>query len=464
MDYALRYYGDFKAFRQEKEKKSFLPTLAEIFEGNVDLVIEAEQVRQAQENDSTLGTMVSAFVGIISSLMHLFMRAAVTLGRFILANPAIRATLGVAALGTGAYALLTKGKSSDKKDEEDDEQAVEIASSWSPSVAKVVVPDTGENIVPVTVSSPVPEPKSEIVKPKAPPKPVVKPQKVPPREEIKPKEVKKPVVAPKKVEAKPKEEIKPKQKPKPKRKSPNLTNMSPKARKKASIIQAVVEGAEEVGVDPKVMLGIVKAESSFGQFTKNSASSATGIFQILPSTWREHYPKFSKKYHIPKNDPNDPESAAVFSAAYVKEVLNPIVKKIKGKDATAADLYMLYVFGPGGGAALIREFVKDPNALSATVHSKRSYGPAQIKANPTFFYRKDGSPKTLTETFALADSKVAFSQAEKVQIEPFVKPKAQTESYDEEENSEGSVNFGQEPEKDYEIVSTKQGRLVKVEK
>ena len=460
MDYALRYYGDFKAFRQEKEKKSFLPTLAEIFEGNVDLVIEAEQVRQAQENDSTLGMMISAFVGIISSLMNVFMRAAVTLGRFILANPAIRATLGVAALGTGAYALLTKGSSSDEKDEEDDKQAVEIASSWSPTVAKVVVPDTGENVVPVIVSGPVPEPKPEIVKPKAPPKPVATPQKAPSKVETKP------VAVTPKEEIKPKVEVKPKevkQKPKPKRKKPSLTNMSPKARKKASIIQAVVEGAEEVGVDPKVMLGIVKAESSFGQFTKNSASSATGIFQILPSTWREHYPKFSKKYHIPKNDPNDPESAAVFSAAYVKEVLNPIVKKIKGKDATAADLYMLYVFGPGGGAALIREFVKDPNALSATVHSKRSYGPAQIKANPTFFYRKDGSPKTLAETFSLADSKVAFSQAEKVQIEPFVKPKAQSE-YSEEEESEDSVHVGQEPEKDYEIVSAKQGRLVKVEK
>ena len=242
------------------------------------------------------------------------------------------------------------------------------------------------------------------------------------------------------------------------------TDMTKSIYKKASVIRSVVEGAKAVGVDPNTMLGIVKAESSFGQYTRNTASSAQGIFQILPSTWRQYYPQFAQKYGIPKNDPNDPESAAIFSAAYVKEVLNPIVRKAKGDDATAADLYMLYVFGPAGGASLIKEYAKNPKAYSATVHSKRSYGRSQIKANPTFFYHKDGTPKTLAETFGLAKSKVAFTNNEKVALQSFsVKPTNNVQPHG-ETVVPPTYALGQDIEDDYELVRNKEGRLVKVKK
>ena len=241
-------------------------------------------------------------------------------------------------------------------------------------------------------------------------------------------------------------------------------DMTKSIHKKASVIRSVVEGAKVVGVDPNLMLGIVKAESSFGQLTRNKASSAQGIFQILPSTWRQYYPRFARKYGIPKNDPNDPESAAIFSAAYVKEVLNPIVRKAKGDDATAADLYMLYVFGPAGGAALIKEYAKNPNAYSAAVHSKRSYGQDQINKNPTFFYHKDGTPKTLAETFGLAKSKVAFTNSEKVALQSFsVKPANSVQPHG-ETAVPPTYALGQDIEDDYELVRNKEGRLVKVKK
>ena len=242
------------------------------------------------------------------------------------------------------------------------------------------------------------------------------------------------------------------------------TDMTKSIYKKASVIRSVVEGAKVVGVDPNLMLGIVKAESSFGQYTRNTASSAQGLFQILPSTWRQYYPQFAQKYGIPKNDPNDPESAAIFSAAYVKEVLNPIVRKAKGDDATAADLYMLYVFGPAGGASLIKEYAKNPNAYSATVYSKRSYGQSQINANPTFFYHKDGTPKTLAETFGLAKSKVAFTNSEKVALQSFSVKPANNVQQQGETVVPPTYALGQDIEDDYELVRNKEGRLVKVKK
>lgn len=247
--------------------------------------------------------------------------------------------------------------------------------------------------------------------------------------------------------------------------TPAPKDMTRVIRKKASIIRSVTEGAKVVGVDPNLMLGIVKAESSFGQNTYNTASSAQGIFQILPSTWKEYYPRFAKKYGIPKNDPNDPESAAIFSAAYVKEVLNPIVRSVKGEDATAADLYMLYVFGPAGGKALIQEYTKNPNAYSAEVHRKRSYGQKQINANPSFFYFKNGAPKTLAQTFNLARSKVALTEGEKIELKSVSVPKPPTQVTQGTASQNPNAIMGTEGNpKDYDIVHNKDGRLVKVER
>ena len=244
---------------------------------------------------------------------------------------------------------------------------------------------------------------------------------------------------------------------------PQPQDLSSLIKKRASTIESTIKAAKSVGVDIDTMLGIVKAESSFGSNTYNPYSSAQGPFQILKSTWNQYYPQFAKKYGIPKNDPNDPESAAIFSAAYVKDVLNPIVRRIKGRDANAAELYMLYVFGPAGGASLIREFNRDPQGLSAPLHSKRSYGPAQIRSNPTFFYHKDGSPKTLAETFGLAQSKVAFTEKEVIQLQSFAKKKEQRVIKESHQGKKRPPMFDSEAEQDYrEIVQSRRGYLVGV--
>ena len=244
---------------------------------------------------------------------------------------------------------------------------------------------------------------------------------------------------------------------------PQPQDLSSLIKKRASTIESTIKAAKSVGVDIDTMLGIVKAESSFGSNTYNPYSSAQGPFQILKSTWNQYYPQFAKKYGIPKNDPNDPESAAIFSAAYVKEVLNPIVRKIKGRDANAAELYILYVFGPAGGASLIRDFNKDPQGLSAPLHSQRSYGPAQIRSNPSFFYHKDGSPKTLAETFGLAQSKVAFTEKEVIQLQSFAKKKEQRVIKESHQGKKRPPMFDSEAEQDYrEIVQSRRGYLVGV--
>ena len=246
--------------------------------------------------------------------------------------------------------------------------------------------------------------------------------------------------------------------------APRVHDMSGTIRKQQSVIESIVEGAKIVGMDPATMLGIAKAESAFGKYTRTSASSAQGIFQILPSTWRSHYPLFARKYGIPRNDPNDPKSAAIFSAAYAKEILLPKVESAKGGRGTAADLYMMYVFGPAGGVSLIREYAKNSNAYSYEVHQTREYGRAQIRANPTFFYHRDGSPKTLAETFALAQSKVTFTQKENVELSPYIAPAPVEQPATGNQQRLPSSPAQQKAVSDYDIVKAPKGTLVKVMK
>lgn len=178
--------------------------------------------------------------------------------------------------------------------------------------------------------------------------------------------------------------------------------------KNSSVIDSIVEGARIVGVDPKLMLQLAKAESAFGANTAQSQSSAKGIFQIIDSTWAQHQSQFSQKYGIPLTSPYDPLSASVFSAAYVKDVIEPKL----GYEPSATDVYMMYVFGPAGGKNLLDERRKDPNQLSVDVQSKKGYGSAQIRANPAYFYDRQGRAKTLEETYQTAVSRLTFTKSE----------------------------------------------------
>ena len=185
--------------------------------------------------------------------------------------------------------------------------------------------------------------------------------------------------------------------------------------KNRAIVEATIEASDKIGIDPSLMLGVLRAESSYGQFTKNEKSSASGAFQIIHSTWNTYYDRFNKLYGIPKNDPNDPESSAIFSAAYMKHVLMPEIEKVK-KQPNATDYYLLYVFGPAGGAQIIKNFEENPDRAAAPIHGENTYGWAQIRANPTYFYNKDGSYKTYRELYNTARSRTTFSQAEKLAL------------------------------------------------
>lgn len=206
-------------------------------------------------------------------------------------------------------------------------------------------------------------------------------------------------------------------------------------RRNASLMDSLYIAAEKVGLEPEILFSFARAESAYGARQSGADSTAKGPMQIIDSTWRYHYPDFNKKYGIPKNDPRDPLSAAIFSAAYIKDVLMPVAKKIVQKPATA-DLYALYVFGPGGGRSLLRAYYNNPNDLAYLKVREEA-----VRSNVNLFYA-DGKrrqiPYTLAQTYGLLQTKTTITEMERVAIGETVSVKRK----DEEEGAPQLPNNG----------------------
>lgn len=217
--------------------------------------------------------------------------------------------------------------------------------------------------------------------------------------------------------------------------------------KNQSSLQAVAEGAKIVGIDPLIPLSIAKAESMFGAYNTSNLSSARGILQITQSTWNSLYPRFNKKYGIPKNDRSDPLSASIFSSAYIKDILYNAVKSVKS-DPDLTDIYISYVFGASGGKRMISEYINNPNQYSADIMGK-----AQVQANPNLFF-KNGSKLTLGETRELLKSKIALTSMESMTLEKNVIQQINEESdfIDETPNGETYI---QSPMHDRQFIIRK---------
>ena len=218
--------------------------------------------------------------------------------------------------------------------------------------------------------------------------------------------------------------------------------------KNQSALQAVAEGARIVGIDPYIPLSITKAESAFGSLTSNSMSSARGILQITQSTWNSLYPRFNKKYGIPKNDRSDPLSAAIFSSAYIKDILYDAVKSVKS-DPDLTDIYMTYVFGASGGKRLISACVSNPNQYGADI--MRS---AQVKANPNLFY-KNGTKLTVAETRNLLKSRIALTSMESIALDKYVVKDNEEEESKPIDESKEKAYYIQSPMHDRQFVIRK---------
>lgn len=164
-----------------------------------------------------------------------------------------------------------------------------------------------------------------------------------------------------------------------------------------SVKDTIIAAAKAVGVDPSLMGIMAKIESTFNPNAVNSATNAAGLFQFLPSTWKDMIRLYADRYGVPKDaKPTDPVAASLFGASYVKWNQEQVEPKI-GRPMNATDIYAAHFLGHAGAAKLLRS---DPNAIAAEVFPKAA------RSNPAIFYR-GGSPITIAELYKKLDDKVS---------------------------------------------------------
>lgn len=158
---------------------------------------------------------------------------------------------------------------------------------------------------------------------------------------------------------------------------------------RGDVKKIITDNASKVGVDPAIMQVISAQESGLIPTTRNK-EGATGLFQFMPSTWRE----MSQKYGLAGADPTDPNANAYLGAQLMKQSLNEI-SQFK-PNPTGLDGYMLHWFGPTGGPKVLKA---DPNTPITKIGLSDSVYKSKTNTALMFKDQARTQPKTVGEFY-----------------------------------------------------------------
>jgi hypothetical protein len=159
----------------------------------------------------------------------------------------------------------------------------------------------------------------------------------------------------------------------------------------------IFEKAEEYGLNPIALAGLINAESSGREHPPTSSAGAEGIMQVLPTTFNE----LKREGLIPQNanihNPSDNIDAAM---ALMQRIIDNLQQKygLTSDDIaslTAAHLYMFHNLGQYGGERIVAA------SMGYTIEDVLMYN-----ASTNLFERRDvtsGSP--IAEIYAAAINK-----------------------------------------------------------
>ena len=109
------------------------------------------------------------------------------------------------------------------------------------------------------------------------------------------------------------------------------------------IDQIIQAAADEFGVDAEFMRTLAGPESGYNPTAVNRLSDAEGLYQFLPSIWRNMVERYGAEMGIAEADIADPNANARMAARAIRDEYYPIL----GDDASPTDLHMAHFFGPG---------------------------------------------------------------------------------------------------------------------
>lgn len=157
--------------------------------------------------------------------------------------------------------------------------------------------------------------------------------------------------------------------------------------------KGVVQNAPEYVDDYYDRVAFV--ESSNNPKAKSKTSSAAGLFQFTEDTWNEYVKKMGKRYSL--DDRFDPNKALEVMKFKTQDISNRLKQTLK-RDPNHTEKYMAHFMGVSGARKFLQASPFDPVDKVAT--------PAQLKANRSVFFDKDGNPKTVLEVFEFFEDKL----------------------------------------------------------
>ncbi len=193
----------------------------------------------------------------------------------------------------------------------------------------------------------------------------------------------------------------------------------------SSVEQAIANAAQRTGVDFDFLLAQARVESAMDPEARARASSATGLYQFIESTWLETMKRHGERFGLGDiaqkiatskggtafvTDPSqrdailslrsDPQIAS-FMAAGLAEDNRAALTPILGRQPDHGELYLAHFLGAGGAGRFLSAMAADPDQSAAGLFQR----PAA--ANRAIFFEGNGQSRSLGAVMDLLNAKIA---------------------------------------------------------
>lgn len=194
--------------------------------------------------------------------------------------------------------------------------------------------------------------------------------------------------------------------------------------------EAILKASQLTGVDKIFLHYLAQAESSGNPKAKSSSktSSAKGAFGFTNDTWlmtlkkhgaehgyanaaerivavggKYYVPNKKDRNHIMKTMRHDPLCSSLMAAAHTKENYDKLqAGSVIPQEIKGTDLYMAHFWGASGAIKFFNAKWTNPFATAAELFPQA----AQEAGNKPIIFKKDGSPRTLDQFYAVMAKKV----------------------------------------------------------
>ena len=155
-----------------------------------------------------------------------------------------------------------------------------------------------------------------------------------------------------------------------------------------TVDEALTNAAARTGVSVDLLRSFAAIESSMDPNAKSKNSSAAGLMQFMPDTWKELIQKHGSKYGLSANaSPFDPNAAALMGGEFIKANMKSL-SRVR-PNPSAVDLYISHLLGAGGARKF---FEADPSQPADMVLGD------QARANAPLFFA-NGRSLTIAEAY-----------------------------------------------------------------